>query len=153
MRQERGAASLAEILVTIAIVGIAFSAILGGFAGMIVGTRLHRDRTEAQLVLDNAAEAIRSTAVSYLQCATPAQYDAALATAGTVTVPAGWSASADVTVAAVRFWDGEDFGPLGAGANTCDTSADSLLRLQLVTIEVDAPGSAVTESISVVKAP
>lgn len=146
---ERGAASLAEILVAIAIIGIAFSGILGGLASVALGSRLHRERSELQVVLGSAAEAVRDPAAApHVTCAaaTEATY---LAAARAIALPAGWTASSTVDITAVRYWDGTGF-----GATCYDTvPLGNLLRLQLVTVEVTSPDGRTSESTNVVKSP
>ncbi|GIV00032.1 MAG: hypothetical protein KatS3mg014_1647 [Actinomycetota bacterium] len=70
--------SLVEILLTIAIVGIAFAAILGGMVTSIVVSDLHRKQAVADALVRSAAEAVKDHAVAYVDCAGANAYEGAL---------------------------------------------------------------------------
>lgn len=144
--RERGA-GLVEVLMAVAILGIATTALLGGLTTLIVASDSKAEHARAATVLTSAADRLRDSSVTHVRCALPseASYLAAVRSAG---LPPGWTSSA-ITITAVQYWDGEGFG------TTChDTDAlGRLLRLQLVTIAVQSPDGRGAESVSVVKAP
>ncbi len=130
--------TLVELLVTVAILGLAIVAIVGGMSTSIVATDYGRKQAQARTVLVSAAEAVKSNAGNpYQSCATPASY----APASGVTLPTGWTAAA-VAVLSVKYWDG------AAWATACP-SPDS--KLQLLDVQVTAPGGRAIETATVVK--
>jgi type II secretory pathway pseudopilin PulG len=152
---ERGAASLVEVLLAIAIVGIGFAGVLGGLSGAIIGTRLHQDRSEAQLLLTSAADLLRSDDITFTGCdPSPAEYEGLLRGAFSADdLPQDWSTS-DLFVTEVLLWDGEEFTD-AVTEDECEAAVDDadepLLDLHLVTIEVRSPDLQTTEAIAVVK--
>jgi Tfp pilus assembly protein PilV len=130
--------TLVEVLITVAILGIAVVSIVGGMGTSIIGADYHRKQAQAHTVLVSAADSVKSQSANpYQACATAAAY----APATGVTLPAGWTAAA-VTVRSVTYWNGSAF---TASCPASDT------KLQLVTIQVATPDSRATESVSVVK--
>jgi type II secretory pathway pseudopilin PulG len=129
--------SLIEILVSISILGIAGTAILGGIGMASSTSALHRTQAQAQNVVRNWAEAVSSA--PYQACAVPADF---AATKPNLTDPqyAGYTA----TVGAVQYWNGTAF----VGACSPDKG------LQKVTLQLDAPQSlgigGFTQSLDVV---
>ncbi len=92
--------SLAEILVTIVIVGITFTAILGGLMTSIRVSDLQRTEATADAVARSAAEWVKdSFRTPYQNCAVVADYSPYLAALPT---PSGYSA----TITNVEYWDG-----------------------------------------------
>jgi prepilin-type N-terminal cleavage/methylation domain-containing protein len=88
--------SLAEILVTVAIVGITFTAILGGLMTSIKASALQRTEATADSLARSAAEWVKDSVHNgYQPC--PASYS----TSG-LTVPGGYS----VTITQVEYWTG-----------------------------------------------
>jgi prepilin-type N-terminal cleavage/methylation domain-containing protein len=73
--------TLVELLVTVAIMGIAFSAIVAGMFMYTTSATSHRDQAEAQLQLREFAE--RVVVAPYVDCK-PAYDDAYVAPAGSV---------------------------------------------------------------------
>jgi len=59
--------TLIEILITVVIMGIAFAAILGGFATSVKASGVHEDLADAQAGVRNAAEQVKAKA--YVPCA------------------------------------------------------------------------------------
>ena len=110
--------SLVELLVSIAIFGVAVLAILGAITMSASSSSLHEGQVTAQNLLRNWAEQV--TSAPYDECATTGQILAASP------APAGGS------VTAVRYWNtaSKSFG------STCSSSG-----LQRVTLHVDAPSS------------
>jgi len=125
--------SLAELLVAIAIVGIAVVVIVGSMAAAIGLSTQHRQQATGSTLLTSAADAVKST--GYLPCSpTAPDYSPAL---GTVTIPSGYT----VTVNNVRSLD-------TTGASVPCPSTDT--KLELVTVSVKNP-SGVTTSVDVTK--
>jgi Tfp pilus assembly protein PilV len=137
VRDEAGT-TLVEVLMTVAILGVAVVAIVGGMGTSIIGTDHHRKQAQAQTVLMSAVDVVKSQSVNpYQACATTGTY-----AAGTgLTLPAGWT-TAYITVRSVKYWDGSSF------ATTCP-SPDS--KLQLIEVQVATPDGRATESVDVVK--
>jgi prepilin-type N-terminal cleavage/methylation domain-containing protein len=130
---ERGF-GLIEVLITIAIVSIAFVAILSAISTMIVAGAQHREITRTEALARNAAEYVKSPGLSYAPCA--ATYDLA----GLGGVPTGYTAA----VSAVKVWDGND--PAGF-SSTCTTDTG----VQRISITVARAGGGTSQTVSVVK--
>jgi prepilin-type N-terminal cleavage/methylation domain-containing protein len=133
--------TLIEVLITVALMSIALVAILGALTVMIGTTARHRGITRAEAAARNAAEYVKSGAVTYtdprIACGvTPPQ-----ALTGVPDVPASFT----VTVEAVKGWDGQE----PAGYDTVGGCATDR-GVKLVTIEVAGQGASTT--LSVVKA-
>jgi prepilin-type N-terminal cleavage/methylation domain-containing protein len=95
-RQKQDGFSLAEILVTIAIVGITFTAILGGIMTSITASALQRKQATADSLARSAAEWVKDSLHNpYIPC--PATYS----TSG-LSVPSGFS----VAITEVQYWTG-----------------------------------------------
>ena len=127
--------SLVELLITITIVGIAFTGILAGLATAINLSGRHRGQANADVVLVSAAESVKNQA--YTQCASTSSYNP---TSG-VTLPSGWSAS-HLSITSVRKWNGTSF------VTTCPSTDQGL---QLITITANTPDGNSTESVEIVK--
>lgn len=83
--------SLIEVLVAVALLGIAVAAILGGMMTSLLATDVHRKQATGETVLRSYAEATKSHAqANYAPCATT--YTPAY------TAPAGFSATTPVPV-------------------------------------------------------
>lgn len=101
---ERGD-TLIEVLVAVAILGIAGAAIMGGFASSIVLSTVHRELATTASDSRNFAElldkAIDDGTIEYTQCAAAAAYSS----------PPGFIAGANNTshVTAVAYWNGTSF--------------------------------------------
>src|SRR5437867_575171 len=98
MRRQRidseGGFSLAEVLVTIAIVGITFTAILGGLMTSIKASALQRTEATADSLARSAAEWVKDSVHNqYVSC--PASYS----TSG-LSVPGGYN----VAITQVEYW-------------------------------------------------
>ena len=63
--------SLIEVIMAVAILGIAIVALLGGLVTTIVGSSTHRDQSSGTAVLLSATEALKSA--TYVACATPSE--------------------------------------------------------------------------------
>jgi type II secretory pathway pseudopilin PulG len=149
---ERGAASLVEILIAIAIVGIAFTGILGGMANVALGSRLHHERSEAQIVLSSAADILRSDDIAFGGCtATAAGYETPLRAAfPAANLPTGWPSTV-ISVTSVRLWNGTAFVASNGTTQADCVNANGLLDLQLVGVQVTTPDGRTSEATVVVK--
>ncbi len=134
VRSEAGT-TLVELLMAVAILGIAVVSIVTAMGTSIIGTDHHRKQAQAHTVLLSAVDVVKSQA--YQSCATAGSY----APATGVTLPAGWTASV-VSVQSVTYWNGSTF-----AASPCVPDP----KLQLVKVQVATPDGRATESVSVVK--
>lgn len=119
--------SLVELLVSISILGVAVTAILGAIAMTATASGLHRDTASVQNHLHNWAEAI-SNAPDYTVCASAGVLQAAVPAPG---LPSGWSAA----VSDVDYWDGTGF------AEACGTDQG----IQRITLSMTSTGSPVAQ--------
>lgn len=122
--------TLVELLVAVAILGIAFVAVLGGMLTSITASDMHRGQADGLALLTRNAEAVK--AAPYVACAGPGTYQAALSVAN------GYS----VSVTAVTFLDGAGF------VTTC-SSDKGIQRVSLRAETTSGTGGA--ETIDVVK--
>lgn len=83
--------TLVELLVTVAIMGIAFGVLVGGMGTAVLGSDLHRKQADVENILRSFAETVKST--TYRPCASTADYQ------GTFSARAGYTAK----VTAVEF--------------------------------------------------
>jgi prepilin-type N-terminal cleavage/methylation domain-containing protein len=130
--------SLAEIMVTIVIVGIAFAAILGGMATSIVVSDVHRKQASADALARSAAEALKDQGVAYVDCAGPNAYDSALPTD-----PSGVSSA---SISSIEYWDGN---LTSTDPATFSGSCGQDHGVQLITVV--ASGGQATETVQFVK--
>jgi len=131
---ERGF-GLIEVLITIAIVSIAFVALLSAMGTMIVAGAQHRELTRTEALARNAAEYVKSSviytdcAMSYtltgLPIADPSQYTAA--------------------VTSVKVWNGADPAVFTPSVPGCSDTG-----VQQVTVTVARTGG-VSQAVTVVK--
>ncbi|MDQ3757938.1 MAG: type II secretion system protein [Actinomycetota bacterium] len=145
VRTEEGL-SLVEVIVTVAIMGIAFVSILGGMWTAIVTTDTHRKQALATTYLVSAAEHLKSSvATPYATCASTYS----LAGIASTVVPVDWKAAMTV---AVEHWTGTAFD--GSTATCATTTSTTRFDLQQVTITASSPVDArATESLTFVKRP
>lgn len=117
--------SLIEILMAIAIMGIAFAAILGGFATTVRGSDYHRKQADVGEILRNATEQINNAAFgSGCQGNGAANYTVSTGNseiAVSVGIPDVWNSS----VSPARY----EIGGTAAAASTC--SSTQLQRIKL----------------------
>jgi prepilin-type N-terminal cleavage/methylation domain-containing protein len=136
--------SLAEILVTIVIVGITFTAILTAMVVSVTVSSQHRKEATADAVARSAAEWVKdSVRTPYANC--PATYSVS-----GLTVPSGYSVSISV-----EYWKGFVGDPLTGGSypisakfQTSCPSPDS--GLQRITIAAST-SNGVTETVQILK--
>jgi len=134
--------SLAEILVTIAIVGITFTAILGGIMTSITASALQRKEATADAVARSAAEWVKdSKQNAYVNCAVLSSYPL-----GGLTVPGGFA----VNITEVAYWDGT---APAAGTplpfqSACPSADKGMQRITMVATSSDGQ---VAEKVQVIK--
>lgn len=141
--------TLIEILMAVILVGISFVALLAGLSTVALGSDIHRQQADAEVVLTSAAEHLKAPEVPHQPCAN--ENDAVyLAAVRSATVPPGWDPTSTIDITSVLYWDGSTFVP-----TPCyDTVAfGNLLTLQEITIEVRSPDGRAEESITIVRGP
>jgi prepilin-type N-terminal cleavage/methylation domain-containing protein len=129
--------SLAEILVTIVIVGVAFTAILDGMMTSITSSRLQRNEAAADALARDAAEAVKNVTVAYVPCAGLNAYASAL-------VP--WPGA---SVSKVEYWNGAPAAPGAPYPVTFTSPSCTDNGLQRITISATSQG--VTERVQILK--
>jgi prepilin-type N-terminal cleavage/methylation domain-containing protein len=134
--------SLVEILITIAIVGITFSAILGGLFTSITVSALQRKEATADTVARSAAEVVKDSEHNpYRNCAGPGAY----ALTG-LSVPSGFS----VRITDVAYWNGQPLTPgYAVGFQPNCPSTDQ--GIQRITIAATSSDGQATETVQVIK--
>jgi type II secretory pathway pseudopilin PulG len=108
--------TLAEIMVTVAILGIAASALLGGIGTAVRLSSTHRTTASADVAIVNAAEAVKAASAVSCSSLTTSSYSSAFTG---IDLPPGWSAS-----------------NLSITSAACDS-----LQLQTIRIRATSPGS------------
>ena len=135
-----GGESLLELLIAIAILGIAIVAVVGSLVTGVLVSDIHRKQTVAGSTLRNYAESVESSVAAstsaYTSCGTPSAY----ATPSGFTAPAGYTAS----VTAVRYWKGV---PTLSFQTTC-ASPDS--GVQKVSLRVRSNDGRATETLDII---
>jgi prepilin-type N-terminal cleavage/methylation domain-containing protein len=136
MRSDDRGETLIELLVALAILGIALVAVVGALAASITMSDIHRKQSTAGAEVRNYAEQVENyvAGTGYAACAAPATYVAA--TVG-YTAPAGYSA----TPVRVRYWSGS------AWSASCPASDTGLQEL---TLSVRSTDTRAVESVVVV---
>jgi prepilin-type N-terminal cleavage/methylation domain-containing protein len=141
--------TLIEVLVAVALLGIASTAILTGLVTFNSESNRHREQSTAITVLTYATETLTSSAVAYQNCATVSSYTPAALTNGFdfATFASAWPSST-VAVQSVRYWNGAAFD------TTCrDNGSDRSRWLQEITVRVTSPDDKAHAEIVVVKRP
>lgn len=135
--------SLAEVLVTVVIVGITFAAVLGGLVTAITVSDYHRKQATADALARDSAEWVKnSVSTVYEPCASTGSYSLS-----GITLPSGYTA----TVSGVEYWDG--IGPTGSAYNptfvgTCPSPDKGLQRITITTSSSDGRA---TETVQITK--
>ena len=110
--------SLAEVLVAVAILGVAVAVIVGGLAQATSSSDRQRKHATADTALKSFAEHIklRLTAGAYVEC--PATTVSSYQSLPGWTAPAGYA----VTVESVKYWNGSTFADACPGPTTVASS-------------------------------
>jgi prepilin-type N-terminal cleavage/methylation domain-containing protein len=144
-RAERSDAgvTLLEVLVTITIMGIAFTALLSALTGIFWSGDAHRKVARAETLVRSYADAV--DVAPYVNCAAAADYTGALLPAP----PAGYTASIQL----VEYWNGGATGSIFPGTTqaTCVANGDKgVQRITVRVVQTDAVRG-VTIDVVVVK--
>ena len=127
--------SLIELIVTVAIMGICFVALIVGLGAAVRGSGRQRTHAALTSALLSAAEDLRSPAVAYVDCAPGYPVDVPAGFTATATVMGAWNRDPAVN----RF----DASACGAGIDT---------GLQLIELRVTSENAQLaTEDLLVVK--
>lgn len=132
LRDERGE-SLLELMMAVAIMGVALVAIVGGLVTSILMSDIHRKQSAAGMYVRDYAEAIATEVAApegYQDCAAVSSYGTEFG------VPEGFTTS----VVSVRYWDGTSWQD--------DCAADS--GIQQLTLQVRSNDSRAKESVVIV---
>jgi prepilin-type N-terminal cleavage/methylation domain-containing protein len=133
--------SLVEIVITIAIVGVTFSAILGGLFASITVSALQRTEATADTAARSAAEVVKDSEHNpYSNCAGPGHYSLT-----GLSVPNGFS----VTITDVAYWDGHP--PAGGAVGFQPNCPGSDAGIQRITIAAASSDGQATETVQVIK--
>jgi prepilin-type N-terminal cleavage/methylation domain-containing protein len=139
--------SLIELLITVVIVGVAFSALLGGLMTSIIVSSAQREQATADTVLRSAAEWVKDPIETpFVPCATAGSY----AFSG-LSVPPGYSVS--IPAGGVRNWNPGGT-PIAASYSLdpdFQTSGCTNRGLQRITINVTSPDGHGNGSVQVIK--
>lgn len=136
LRRAQQGLSLVETLVAVVILGIAFTAILGGMSTSILTSDVHRKEATSETILRSYAEAIKDPATPYVACPLPPAYSSPVG----FSAPSGYAAS----VAAVAYWD-----PSTSTFGACPGSGDS--GLQRISLQVASSDGRATERVDILK--
>lgn len=140
LQEERGE-SLLELLIAVAIMGIAVIAIMAGLVTSVLISDVHRKQATAGTAVRDYAEAIQTFVAkdpaNYAACATPDSYKPSTVA---FTAPAGYSPS--VVAGSVQYWNGT------AWQTGCSISTD--LGLEKLTVQVASSDGRATERVDVV---
>jgi prepilin-type N-terminal cleavage/methylation domain-containing protein len=132
--------SLVEIVITIAIVGVTFSAILGGLFASITVSALQQKEATADTVARSAAEVVKDSEHNpYSNCAGPGHYSLT-----GLSVPSGFS----VSITDVAYWDGQ---PPAGSAVGFQSNCPSDRGIQRITIAATSADGQATETVQVIK--
>jgi type II secretory pathway pseudopilin PulG len=139
--RSEGGFSLAEIVITIAIVGITFTALLGGMLTAIKVSTQHQRNATADTLARSVAEWVKDPVQTpYVNCAGGTTYGLT-----GVTRPSGYSVAM-----VVRYWNGAT--PTGVAYQPVfQTSCATDAGLQQITITATAPDGTTTESVQILK--
>ncbi|MDP9331353.1 MAG: type II secretion system GspH family protein [Actinomycetota bacterium] len=136
--------SLAEILITIVIISVTFTAILGGLMTSITVSSLHRKEATADALARDGGEWVKSSVRNPYSttCAGSSMY-----TVSGLTVPSGYAVNIP-TSGGVLFWNGTSSNPVSFGS-ACPAGGDK--GLQKITIVATSTDGSATETVEVMK--
>ncbi len=134
--RHEGGLSLIELLVTVAILGIAFVSILGGMSTSIIASDIHRKQAIGQTVLRSYADALKRAA--YEDCATSSSYATVV-----ITPPAGFDTP---VITDVDHWT-PDSNPV-AFQDACPSTDAGIQR---ITLSVQSSDSRAVETVQILK--
>lgn len=126
--------SLVELMVAVAILGIAFVAIVGGMSTAVYVSDVHRKQATAGTVLREYAEVVEAAAYQPCTGASQPSYG--------FPAPAGYTA--EVVAGSVEVWDGNT----PAGFVSCSSTDPGLQRMRLTVTSDDGRAS---ETVQLVK--
>ena len=136
--------SLVEIMITVAIVGITFTAILGGLIASITVSALQRKEATADAIVRSAAEVVKDSDKNpYKNCAGPSAYSLS-----GLSVPSGFSAK--ITDVQYWSWDGNPV-PAGYAVGFKGSCPPSDNGIQQITIAATSTDGQATETVQVIK--
>jgi type II secretory pathway pseudopilin PulG len=130
---ERGE-TLAEVLMTVSIMGILFAAVLGALAVSALTSDISKKEGTAEALLRTYAEQVQG--LPYVNCASTSTY-----TIASFPVPANYTAGPT----GVRYWDG--LNPASYVAPPCSSDTG----VQAVDLRVQTGDGRVTETVTVYK--
>jgi prepilin-type N-terminal cleavage/methylation domain-containing protein len=142
--------SLIELMISVAILGIAFVAVLGGMTSSIFASDVHRKQSDVTTILRSYAESIKAAA--YSECATTYSPSFSGLTGTTYTAADGIRFTIPATT--VLHWNGNTGTPtfVAAGSiGSCASSPASDNGLQQVTITVSSVDARASQTIKIAK--
>ncbi len=142
-----GGFTLVEVVITVALMSIAFVAILGSLGTLIASGSTHRAITTAEMTIRDLAEVVKSeSVVTYVDCGSnpAASYLADSLNPAKYSPPPGFVG----WVVGVRYWDGTAAGNFGA---TCPTGGDQGAQMVTIRVEGSWGGRSTTQDLDVVK--
>jgi hypothetical protein len=139
IRRSEAGETLTELIVAVAILGIAIVAIVGGLADALVSSTVDRGHASANSAARNTAEALQdptnstgtNTGIAYVPCAT------------TYSLPA--QPNATVAIVSITYWNGSASANPGAFVNNCPSDKG----LQRITIK--ATSGRASDTVTVIK--
>jgi prepilin-type N-terminal cleavage/methylation domain-containing protein len=122
-RSEAGV-TLIELMVTISIIGIAFTALLAALMGVFTFGDQHRKAAVGETLVRRYADNVNNA--TYVNCATASSYSAALAPAP----PTDYA----VAITAIEYWNGDATATFGTSQSGCVSATDK--GIQRITVRV-----------------
>lgn len=140
-RDATAGSSLIEVLVAVALMGIAFVALLSGLAAAVTSSDVHRSKGLADTHLKSYAELVKADK-PYVACGSTSDYalaPAALATSGFT-----------VAVTQVEAWRGDNPATFAASGPGCTPANDTGLQRLTITL-TDASGRINPQTTQILK--